>query len=72
MTRAAPLCAWCRHLAEWGLSCAAFPERIPDAILDGEHDHRRPHWADNGIQFEPANAADPGLQEWLRRRGWPA
>lgn len=34
------LCQNCEHY--WGdLACAAFPERIPDAILTGDNDHAK-------------------------------
>ena len=47
-----PICNRCRHCRGYG-KCAAFPDRIPDAILNGEHDHREPYPGDNGIRFEP-------------------
>ena len=31
--------------------CAAFPQGIPDSILDNEVDHRLPVSGDNGIRF---------------------
>jgi hypothetical protein len=43
-----PTCAHYRGL----LTCAAFPDRIPQAILDGSHDHREAFPGDNGIRFE--------------------
>jgi hypothetical protein len=35
--------------------CAAFPagRGIPDAIVNGENDHREPVEGDHGIRFEP-------------------
>ena len=38
------------------LTCDAFPQRIPDAILESKVDHRQPVEGDHGIQFEPKNA----------------
>lgn len=33
--------------------CGAFPDGIPQAILDNEADHRQPVDGDQGIRFEP-------------------
>lgn len=51
-------CIDCRHYRRH-LKCAAFPERIPDEILEGEHDHREPYPGDNGIQYEPLPDTEP-------------
>ncbi len=50
-----PQCIYCRHLdqdaAEW--VCKAYPNGIPQQILEGEANHVQPYPGDNGIQFEP-------------------
>jgi len=33
--------------------CAAFPNGIPEEILDGEFDHTQPHEGDHGLRFVP-------------------
>ncbi len=48
-----PICCGCKHAKlAFGHHCAAFPDRIPDAIWKGENDHITPYPGDNGIQFE--------------------
>lgn len=37
-------------------TCDAFPERIPNAILDGEHDHLTPYAGDHGLLYVPIDA----------------
>lgn len=44
-------CNACKHRIPYTDKCAAFPDGIPDEILDGEFDHRKPYPGDNGIQF---------------------
>ncbi len=53
--RCAPMCWICRHYDDSAgvMACAAFPEGIPQPIIDFEFDHREPHPDDNGVQFEP-------------------
>lgn len=48
-----PPCWTCKHKHLTGPTCEAFPEKIPDEILTGEHQHREPYPGDNGIQYEP-------------------
>ena len=68
------LCAFCRHfvlsLAEDGRpTCRAFPYGIPDQILVGRADHRRPFPGDRGIRYEPSSeAVRHGTAPPMRRR----
>lgn len=43
-------CVRCRHY-RGELTCAAFPEQIPEEILVGDHDHTKP-LNDEKILFE--------------------
>jgi len=52
-TGEAPLCWYCRHRVEGTWTCAAFPDGIPEAIADGDFDHRAQYRGDEGIRFEP-------------------
>ena len=52
---AAPMCVSCRHYDrsnEDELTCSAYPDGIPEAILDSEVDHRQPYRGDHGITFD--------------------
>lgn len=40
---------------ERGLFCAAFPDGIPQEVLDDTLDHREPIVGDHGIQWESKN-----------------
>lgn len=46
------VCLYCKHKTE-GATCAAFPDGIPEDILNQDNDHTEPVEGDNGIQFEP-------------------
>lgn len=45
-------CILCDHY-RGELTCVAFPDRIPQEILSGEHDHEEPYPGDQGIRFKP-------------------
>jgi hypothetical protein len=46
-------CLDCKHLLPVNrLVCKAFPDGIPDAIRDQDHDHRKPYPGDNGFRYE--------------------
>lgn len=47
-------CGLCKHLIlDKERSCKAFPNGIPNLILNGKNDHKKPFPGDNGILFEP-------------------
>ena len=50
-------CALCRHLTPneptgRGRTCTAFPQGIPQEILQNRFDHRKPYPGDHGIRFQ--------------------
>lgn len=50
-------CGKCNHyLLEY--KCTAFPDGIPQDILDGKDDHRKPYPGDRGIQFKALQERD--------------
>jgi hypothetical protein len=59
----APICFECAHLiqpavGEIGYRCLAFPDCIPDPIMQMQVDHHKPYPGDRGIRFE----LKPGAQ----------
>jgi hypothetical protein len=46
------MCLVCKYYRK-AQRCEAFPLRIPQAILIGRYDHRKPHKGDHGIKFQP-------------------
>lgn len=67
MTTRLILCQICRHHRpgrDTSLTCDAFPERIPQAILEWEADHRQPYEGDGGIRFELRDDLPPEIRAW--------
>ena len=65
------ICHLCKHLdrnAPVGMRCAAFQFGIPFAVRVGVFDHRQPHPADGGIQFEPTQEAAVEASMWRASR----
>jgi hypothetical protein len=53
-------CSACRHRDSKGLTCKAFPKRIPLQIISGEiHHTKRLRWQDNDIVYEPIEVKIP-------------
>ncbi len=53
-----PICHTCKHWNDNTLTCKAFPNGIPIAILTNEWDHRYPIGGDHGIQYELEKGAE--------------
>ena len=52
MTRGPRSICWdCIYAMEGLVSCAAFPDGIPEEIITLEHDHRKPYTDDGGVTF---------------------
>lgn len=54
----APICLGCSRLRDNSLACDAYPEVIPQDILESKVDHRTPYAGDNGITFNPKTEVD--------------
>ena len=61
------VCLYCKHFRRGMVNdrpiCDAFPRGIPDDIMDGDFDHRKPHPDDKGTQFELKDGVE--LPDWI-------
>ena len=61
-------CAICTHLVRpgtgHGLTCAAFPDGIPDDLYYNRHEHQQPYPGDNGIRWQPKSRE--AAETWKR------
>lgn len=65
MTLRVNLCAFCKRFNAKVANknvCEAFPDGIPDAIIEMQRDHRQPYPGDRGLRFA---AEDPALVKYL-------
>ena len=58
-----PACTWCKHFRSHsiGTTCDAFPNGIPEHILDDVSIHYTPVDGDHGMTFELSDDMPPGL-----------
>ena len=54
-------CGFCQHYFRGQERCTAFPEGIPEDILEGRADHRLPYPGDHGIRLELKPGLPPDL-----------
>ncbi len=68
MTTVIPICIWCSRYRK-DVTCNAFPDGIPAAIIRSEVDHRQPVKGDHGLRFDPENEqAAQAAADLLRAR----
>jgi hypothetical protein len=59
MIKLPPICFSCKHFDIEKLNCPAFPEQIPDKILDGSNNHKKPvKGQKTKIVFEPIDESE--------------
>lgn len=67
MTSLLPYCEYC-EIYLFDNNCLAFLDGIPEEILNGKIDHRKPYNNDNGFQFKPKDKeASQYIEEILNK-----
>ena len=70
----APICLSCKHFiipeTSEGLTCKAFPDKIPRPIILGNKSHIEPIDGDNGFQFKALEGKELKARQ-KALRNWP-
>lgn len=53
-------CPYCARLRPGWVTCDAFPNGIPDKLLNGREKHGAPYEGDGGLLFKPRADTEPG------------
>ena len=67
MTPIAPQCNSCKNVITWK-NCKAFPQGIPEELLEGKWDHTEPYPGDNGILYDPVDPENPASAPFARNK----
>ena len=61
-------CTTCKNIFEGTTNCKAFPQGIPEELLEGKWDHTEPYPGDNGILYDPVDPENPASAPFARNK----